>query len=165
LFQSGYHGQDFVAARRELPQGIGDPSPRQRKDTTMTDRVLPVVIVLAATAAWIPWARQNQTRQPVGDGPMPMPSASLPGECRTEAHADGQDPMMVGVMAKDPDVAFICGMIPHHLAAINIAQTMLKSGDDPEAKTFAERVIRDQGREITEMNDWLKKYTKTEGNP
>jgi uncharacterized protein (DUF305 family) len=125
----------------------------------MMDRVLPVVIVLAATAAWIPWARQNQTRQPLGSGHMPMSSASLPGECRTETPADGQKP----IMAKDPDVAFICGMIPHHQAAIDLAQVVLKSGDNAEARTFAEHVIQDRGREIAEMKDWLGKYAEREG--
>jgi uncharacterized protein (DUF305 family) len=129
----------------------------------MTDRVLPVVIVLAAMAAWIPWVRQNETRQPVGGGHVPVPSASLPGECLTEAQADGQKPMMAGIMAKDPDVAFICGMIPHHQSAIDMAQVVLKSGENPEARTFAEQVIRDQGREIAEMKDWLNKYAEKRG--
>jgi hypothetical protein len=34
---------------------------------------------------------------------------------------------------------------------------------DPEATTFAEQVIRDQGREIAETKDWLKKYVEREG--
>jgi uncharacterized protein (DUF305 family) len=63
-------------------------------------------------------------------------------------------------MAKDPDVAFICGMIPHHQSAIDMAQVVLKSGENPEARTFAEQVIRDQGREIAEMKDWLNKYAE-----
>jgi uncharacterized protein (DUF305 family) len=125
----------------------------------MTDRVLPVVIVLAALAAWIPWVRQEQMREPVGGGQMPTPSAGLPGECLAGAQAGGQKP----TMAKDPDVAFICGMIPHHQAVIDLAQAVLKSGDDPEARTFAEQVIRDQGREIAGMKDWLQKYAETKG--
>ncbi|GEO13698.1 DUF305 domain-containing protein [Microvirga aerophila] len=129
----------------------------------MMDRVLPVVIVLAATAAWIPWARQERMREPTGGGQMPVPSADLPGECLAGAQADGRKPMMVGTMVKDPDVAFICGMIPHHQAALDMAQVVLKSGDDPEARTFAERVIRDRGRESAEMKDWLKKHAETAG--
>ena len=41
------------------------------------------------------------------------------------------DQMMQGVMADDPDIAFACGMIPHHQAAINMAKVELGSGDDP----------------------------------
>jgi uncharacterized protein (DUF305 family) len=129
----------------------------------MMDRVVPVVIVLAATAAWIPWARQDQMRKPVGGGQMPVPSAGLPEECLAGAQADDRKPMMMGIMAKDPDVAFICGMIPHHQAAIDLAQVALKSGTDPEARTIAEQVIRHRDREIAEMKDWLKKHGETAG--
>ncbi|MBO1907967.1 DUF305 domain-containing protein [Microvirga sp. 3-52] len=89
---------------------------------------------------------------------MPMLSAGLPGECLTEAHADGRKAMIMGIMAKDPDLAFVCGIIPHDRAASDFAQGGLKSGDDPEARTFAEQVIRDRASEIAEMKDWLKKY-------
>jgi uncharacterized protein (DUF305 family) len=124
----------------------------------MTDRVLPVAIMLAALAAWAPSARQNQSLVPLGGGHMPMPSASLPGECPTQA----QTPNMQAV-AKNPDIAFICGVIPHYRAAIDLAQVSLKTGEDAEARTFAERVIRDQGREIAGMEDWLRKYAVREG--
>jgi len=101
---------------------------------------------------------------------MPVPSASLPGECLTQPQATNvqigakmQGPMAMDTTGKDPDVAFICGMIPHHQAAIDLAQVVMKSGQDPEARTFAEQVIRDQGRAITETKDWLRKYAGREG--
>jgi uncharacterized protein (DUF305 family) len=73
-------------------------------------------------------------------------------------------PMQMGIMAKDPDVGFICGMIPHHQGAIDMAEVVLKAGHNPEARRFAERVISEQGREIAEMKDWLKRYAKKEGH-
>jgi hypothetical protein len=39
----------------------------------VTDRLLPVAIVLAALAAWVPWAWQNQARQPVSGAQTAMP--------------------------------------------------------------------------------------------
>jgi uncharacterized protein (DUF305 family) len=69
-----------------------------------------------------------------------------------------RDPMQIGIMAKNPDVGFICGMIPHHQGAIDMAEVELKTGNNPEARRLAERVIREQRREITEMKEWLKKY-------
>lgn len=124
----------------------------------MTDRVIPALIVIGAMTAWLPWTRQDQTRTPMGDSHIPMPSATLPGDCLIHAQtADMRD------LARTPDIAFICGMIPHHQAVIDLAQVMLKSGKDPEARTFAEQVIRDRGREIAEMNDWLMKRAEREG--
>jgi uncharacterized protein (DUF305 family) len=73
-------------------------------------------------------------------------------------------PMMTAHMIKDSDVAFICGMIPHHQSAIDMAQVVLKTGDNAEAKKMAEKVIKEQGQEIAEMKDWLKKNATKEGN-
>ena len=39
----------------------------------MTDRIIPVLIVIGAVAAWMPWARQNLTGQPVGGAQTDMP--------------------------------------------------------------------------------------------
>src|SRR3954451_711147 len=72
-------------------------------------------------------------------------------------------PMMTAIQAKDPDVAFICGMLPHHQGAIDMARAELKYGDNPEAKRMAEKVIKDQGEEIEKMTAWLKKNAKKEG--
>ena len=80
-----------------------------------------------------------------------------------EAMMKMHGPMMTAMMIKDPDVAFICGMIPHHQSAIDMARVVLKTGDNAEAKKMAEKVIKDQGQEIAEMKEWLKKNAKKEG--
>ena len=77
-----------------------------------------------------------------------------------EAMMKMHGPMMTGMMIKDPDVAFICGMIPHHQSAIDMARVVLKTGDNAEAKRMAEKVIKDQEQEIAEMKEWLKKNAK-----
>jgi uncharacterized protein (DUF305 family) len=43
-----------------------------------------------------------------------------------------QDSMMQGMMAEDPDVAFACAMIPHHLGAIGMAETELDTSKNPD---------------------------------
>lgn len=64
--------------------------------------------------------------------------------------------MMTGAMAKDVDVAFYCGMIPHHQDAINMARAELEHGDNEEAKAMAQKVIDAQEKEIAEMVACLK---------
>ena len=81
-----------------------------------------------------------------------------------EAMMKMHGPMMTGMMIKDSDVAFICGMIPHHQSAVDMARVVLKTGDNAEAKKMAEKVIKDQEQEIAEMKDWLKKNAKKEGS-
>jgi uncharacterized protein (DUF305 family) len=71
-------------------------------------------------------------------------------------------PMMQGMMAKDPDVAFICMMIPHHMGAIENARIELKHGSNAEAKKMAEKTMKEQEKEIAEMKEWLQKNAKKE---
>lgn len=80
-----------------------------------------------------------------------------------QAHTDlmaGMDvtnkQMMDGMMVEDIDVAFVCGMIPHHQGAINMAKAELEHGDNQWAKDMAQKVIDAQEEEIAEMVTWLE---------
>ncbi|WP_291358965.1 DUF305 domain-containing protein [Devosia sp.] len=64
--------------------------------------------------------------------------------------------MMIGAMAEDIDVAFVCGMIPHHQGAISMAKAELEHGDDEWAKEMAQKVIDAQEAEIADMLAWLE---------
>lgn len=48
----------------------------------------------------------------------------------------------MGIMANDPDVAFICGMIPHYQVAVDMAEVVLKTRHTAEAKRFADQLIK-----------------------
>ncbi len=71
-----------------------------------------------------------------------------------------QAAMMPGMMAKDPDVAFACGMIAHHYGAIDMAEVELKFGDNDEAKQMAQKIIDAQTKEIGEFTQWLEANAK-----
>ena len=97
-----------------------------------------------------------------GAAPMAMEMGPM-----DKAHMDmmqGMDAMNAhmneGMMAKDIDVAFVCGMIPHHQGAIDMAKAELAHGDDPWARAMAQKVIDAQTKEIADMIDWLKKQSK-----
>lgn len=85
----------------------------------------------------------------------------------TRDYVDAMDamhgPMMEGVMADDPDTAFVRGMIPHHQGAIDMARIVQQHGDDPQTKAWAEQIIAAQEREIAEMEAWLKEKGSLEG--
>ena len=68
--------------------------------------------------------------------------------------------MMQGMMAKDPDVAYVCGMIGHHMGAISMSEVELKFGDDAEAKSMAEKIIDAQKEEIEEMTTWISEHAR-----
>lgn len=65
--------------------------------------------------------------------------------------------MSAGIQAADIDIAFNCGMIPHHQGAISMARVELKFGTDPENRKLAEEIIKAQEKEIMEMLAWLGK--------
>lgn len=80
-----------------------------------------------------------------------------------QAHTDlmaGMDvtnkQMMDSMMVEDIDVAFVCGMIPHHQGAINMAKAELEHGDNQWAKDMAQKVIDAQEQEIADMIAWLE---------
>jgi uncharacterized protein (DUF305 family) len=93
-----------------------------------------------------------------------MAAQPTPPSPATKAYLDAADrmhaPMMEGVQATDPDVAFVRGMIPHHQAAIDMAKVVLQYGKNPQTRKLAEDVVKAQEREITEMQDWLKKNAR-----
>lgn len=93
-------------------------------------------------------------------GGTPMDMSMLPPGDAHKAMAAGMDKMhsdmMAGMMAEDIDVAFVCGMIPHHQGAIDMAKAVIQYGDDPWTKQLAQNIVTAQESEIAAMKEWLK---------
>ncbi|MER9685142.1 DUF305 domain-containing protein [Mesorhizobium sp. M0139] len=93
---------------------------------------------------------------------MPMDTANMSEASRNymEAMKRMDAPMMQGLQAGDPDVAFVQAMIPHHQGAIDMARAVLQFGKDDQVKVWANQIITAQQAEIAAMQEWLKQHAK-----
>jgi uncharacterized protein (DUF305 family) len=64
-------------------------------------------------------------------------------------------------MNAEVDKTFIEMMIPHHRGAIEMAQMALNKAKNPEIKKLAESIVKDQNREIEQMQAWYKQWYGT----
>ena len=67
---------------------------------------------------------------------------------------------MTTPLSGDTDVDFVRSMIPHHQAAVTMAQIELKFGKDRELRAMATDIVRTQQGEIDRMKAWLNKQAK-----
>ena len=81
----------------------------------------------------------------------------------------GSDPRMAAMMnvmksmgqmvksAKNPDIAFVQGMLPHHDSAIDMAKVALQRSSDPKVLSIAQDIVLAQAREMYDFRTWLLK--------
>ena len=88
---------------------------------------------------------------------------------KAEKSADSKDfqqalnESMAAMMSKeikiynDIDKDYAAQMIPHHQSAVEMAKAYLKFGKNPELLKLSEDIIREQNKEIAELQSWLAK--------
>lgn len=63
--------------------------------------------------------------------------------------------MMEVKLTGNPNIDFMAGMLPHHEAAVEMAEVIMPYLKDQSTKTFAKAIIKAQLKEITFMKTWL----------
>ena len=93
------------------------------------------------------------------DAPKPKPNT----EAMQQAYAKGMEAMhtdmMAGIADPMPDMAFARGMLPHHIAAVDMARVQLQYGTDEEMLKLAQDIIDAQQPEIEVMQDWITRIS------
>ncbi|ACS60173.1 protein of unknown function DUF305 (plasmid) [Rhizobium leguminosarum bv. trifolii WSM1325] len=125
--------------------------------------ILPSVASAQSTMAYPEKCKSqdmDMSKAVMPSGGMPMGYMSDYQKASMDGMKDMHMNMMQGMMKKDADVSFVCGMIAHHMGAISMSEVELKYGDNDEAKQMAQKVIEAQKKEIEEMSKWVDKEAK-----
>lgn len=88
-------------------------------------------------------------------------NAPAPGKAADEAFMQSMQSMqqsMTGPMKGNADQDFVGMMIPHHQGAIDMAKVELQYGKDPMLRRMANKIIKDQQKEIAQMKKWQSKH-------
>ena len=119
--------------------------------------LLGVITVLSGAAA--PALAQSMSSHAT---PGAQPQMKSPRD-RAGAEALKSDGMrmsrgMMSARAPDIDVLWAKVMIAHHQGAIDMSQSELKSGDDPEARRLAQVVIDQNTKAKADLEAYVRKH-------
>jgi uncharacterized protein (DUF305 family) len=96
----------------------------------------------------------NSNQATMNHNSMPMNSAN---HDMSQMHHTGMQ-SSPNAASQPYDLQFIDTMTHHHQGAIEMAEMALKKSQNSELKTFAQKIIDDQKKEISQMKDWREKW-------
>ncbi|MGJ7568821.1 DUF305 domain-containing protein [Variovorax sp. GB1R11] len=107
-------------------------------------------------------AAQTQSATPAAPAPMAMSPAQMSNGSGSEemkkSMMSGMDGMQKMQMSGDTDKDFAMLMKMHHQQALEMAKPEIAHGKSPELKAMARKIIKDQTKEIAQLDAWMKKH-------
>lgn len=107
-------------------------------------------------------AAQTQPATPAAPAPMAMSPAQMSNGSGSEemkmSMMSGMDSMQKTQMSGDADKDFAMLMKMHHQQALEMAKPEVTHGKSPELKAMARKIIKDQTKEIAQLDAWMKKH-------
>ena len=137
----GHHRGAVDMAKIELKYGIDEAMRQLAQD------------VITAQQAEIDVLNKWLASHPDAAKPKPNTVAMQQAYAKSMENMHGE--MTLGVADPVPDMAFARGMLPHHIAAVDMAKVQLEYGTDEEMRLLAQDVIDNQQTEIDVMKNWI----------
>ncbi|WP_420230077.1 DUF305 domain-containing protein [Psychrobacter sp. ER1] len=137
----GHHRGAVDMAKIELKYGIDEAMRQLAQD------------VITAQQAEIDVLNKWLASHPDAAKPKPNTVAMQQAYAKSMENMHGE--MTLGVADPVPDMAFARGMLPHHIAAVDMAKVQLEYGTDEEMRQLAQDVIDNQQTEIDVMKNWI----------
>ncbi|MCG3842493.1 DUF305 domain-containing protein [Psychrobacter sp. Ps1] len=137
----GHHRGAVEMAKIELKYGTDEAMRQLAQD------------VITAQQAEIDVLNKWLASHPDAAKPKPNTVAMQQAYAKNMENMHGE--MTLGVADPVPDMAFARGMLPHHIAAVDMAKVQLEYGTDEEMRQLAQDVIDNQQTEIDVMKNWI----------
>ena len=137
----GHHRGAVEMAKIELKYGTDEAMRQLAQD------------VITAQQAEIDVLNKWLASHPDAAKPKPNTVAMQQSYAKSMENMHGE--MTLGVADPVPDMAFARGMLPHHIAAVDMAKVQLEYGTDEEMRQLAQDVIDTQQTEIDMMKNWI----------
>lgn len=138
-----HHEGAIVMSESILPK-LTDPQVRQLAENIIVAQKKEVAFMKS-------WLANNKTFTPVNMAA----SQKMMTDSMKVMHG-----MQEVKLTGNPNIDFIAGMIPHHQAAVKMAEVVLPYLHDKQIIAFDKNVIADQTKEIQWMQNWLATHNK-----
>ncbi|HEC5277302.1 MULTISPECIES: DUF305 domain-containing protein [Gammaproteobacteria] len=115
---------------------------------TLLMRAVAMVVAVMAAAPTL-----ANAAEPAKSETMPMPSEQM-DQSKITKQLGGMS------MTGDVDYDFAANMRMHHQMAVEMSQTELKNGKNPEMLRMAKDIIAAQNKEIAVLDQWIKANKK-----
>lgn len=119
------------------------------------------VSVLAALSAGGASAQSTASPAASPSATMDKPMTGSHADASKEMHStmmSGMESMKNMPMSGDLDKDFAMMMKMHHQQALAMAKPEAEHGKSPELKAMARKIIKDQTKEIAQLDAWMKKH-------
>jgi len=118
---------------------------------------MPIAAAVLSLAAQLALAQDTMPKAP-GMAASGSAMAGYGSEALSQSMMGGMKQMQDMKPTGDTDKDFAMMMKMHHQQALEMAKPEIDHGKSPELKAMARKIVKDQTKEIGQLDAWMKKH-------